>query len=204
MKSRTKIMTAVAVLAAAVGLYALRASSQEAPFMHRMGPGMMGMGMGPGMMGAMGHGSATTAEMNVIHDLIANHERIKRTVTNLPDGIRTVTESDDPRIAQLIKTHVASMGERVDAGNDPGLPIESQALHSIFGDKDKIRTTYETTPNGVIVAQTSNDPQTVAALQQHASEVSDLVKGGVAAIHLAMMRNGTMMHGRMMRGPVVP
>ena len=69
----------------------------------RMGPGMMGRGhrgMGPGIMG-MNHGSATTAEMSAIHELFANHDRIKRTVTNLPDGIRTATESDDPRIAEL-------------------------------------------------------------------------------------------------------
>ena len=35
-------------------------------------------------------------ERSDIHDLFFNHDRIKRTVTNLPDGIRTVTESDDP------------------------------------------------------------------------------------------------------------
>ena len=198
MKSRTKLIAASAALAAIAALYTFTASSQEAPFMHRMGPGMMGA-MG------MGHDSTTMAEMRLIHDLIANHDRIKRTVANLPDGIRTVTESDDPRVAQLIKTHIASMGERVRAGNDPGLPIESPALHSIFRDKDKIQTTYETTANGVIVVQTSNDSKTVAALQQHASEVSDLVKGGMAALHLAMVRNGSvMMHGRMMRGPAAP
>jgi hypothetical protein len=163
-----------------------------------MGRGGM-MGMGPGMMG-MNHDSATMGEMGVIHELIVNHDRVKRTVTNLPDGIRTVTESDDPRIADLIKTHVAKMGERVSAGSDPGLPIESPALHSIFRDKDKIRSTYETTANGVIVVQTSSDPSTVAVLQQHASEVSDLVKGGMAAMHSAMMKNGGMMHGPMMGG----
>jgi hypothetical protein len=170
-----------------------------------MGPGIMQMGrgrmgMGSGMMG-MNHGSVSPTEMSVIHELFANHDRIKRTVTNLPDGIRTVTESDDPRIAELIKTHVASMGERVEAGNDPGLPIESPALHSIFRDKDKISTTYETIATGVIVVQTSADPATVAALQQHASEVSDFVKGGMAAMRSAMMRNGGMMHrGAMMHG----
>lgn len=170
-----------------------------------MGPGMMqqmgprSMGMGGGML-RMNHGSAAAEEMNAIHELFANHDRIKRTVTNLTDGIRTVTESDDPRIAQLIKTHVASMGERVRVGDDPGLPIESPALHSIFRDKDKIRTTYETTASGVIVVQTSIDPETVAALQKHAAEVSDFVRVGMAALHEAMMRNGGMMRGPRMHG----
>ena len=39
----------------------------------------------------------------------------------------------------------------------------------------------------------------MAALQQHASEVTDFVKDGMAAMHRAMMKNGGgMMHGGMM------
>jgi hypothetical protein len=157
-----------------------------------MGPGMMGMGM----MGMGGHDAATRAQVGDIHALLANHDRIKRTVTNLPDGIRTVTESDDPQIAAMIKKHVAEMGQRVRAGDDPGLPIESPALRAIFRNKDKIQTSYESTATGIIVTQTSTDPSTVALLQEHAAEVTDLVKGGMAALHTAMMRN----HGGMMRG----
>ena len=150
-------------------------------------------GMGPAM---MGHDSSTMAEMGAIHQLMVNHDRINRTVTNLTDGIRTVTESDDPQIAKIIKEHVSGMDQHVSAGNDPGLPMESPALHSIFRNADKVHTSIQTTANGVIVVQTSTDSETVAALQKHASEVSDLVKGGTAAMHAAMMQNG--MHGGMM------
>jgi len=94
-------------------------------------------------------------------------------VTNLPNGIRTVTESDDPQIAQLIKEHVASMAERVDARSDPGLPIESPALHAILRNGDKVQTTVETTANGSIVVQTSSDPETVAALCEAYRTISD-------------------------------
>jgi hypothetical protein len=211
MKTRNKLIVvgAAVVLATGIGAHAFKAFSQERgpsfgpPFMHRMGsgmtgPAMTGPGMGRGMMG-MNHDSATMAQLQVIHELIVNHDRITRTVTNLPDGIRTVTESDDAQIAQTLKDHVASMGQRVDAGSDPGLPIESPALHAIFKNKDKIKTTIETTANGVVVVQTSTDPETVAALQQHASEVTNLVEGGMAALHTAMMRNGGMMHGMMRR-----
>jgi hypothetical protein len=168
----------------------------------QMGPGMHG-GMGPGMMG-MNHGSATPSEHEGIRDLFLNHDRIKRTVTNLPDGIRTVTESDDPQVVEVIKKHVADMGKRVDEGRDPGLPIETPALHAIFRDKDKVKSTYEVTEKGVIVVQTSTDPKTVAALQQHAAEVTGLVEGGMEAAHTAMMQNhGGMMHGGMMHGPMM-
>jgi hypothetical protein len=161
-----------------------------------MGPGMMGMG--PGMIGMNG-GSATMDERGDIHGLLFNHDRIKRTVTNLPDGIRTVTESDDPEVAATIKKHVAEMGKRVEEGRDPGLPIESPALHSIFRDKDKIKTAYETTEKGIIVVQTSTDASAVKALQDHAAEVTDLAQRGMVAAHEAMMKNGGGMMGRGMR-----
>lgn len=149
-------------------------------------------GMG-GMMG-MRHDSATMAEMAVIHELIMNHDRITRTVTNLHDGVRTVTESADPLIARRITEHVTSMHRRVVAGDDPGLPMESAALRTLFRNRDKIRTIIDTTATGIAIVQTSTDSGTVAALQQHASEMSDLVHGGMAALHEAMMNNGGMMH----------
>lgn len=210
MTTRGKLIatTITLALAIAVGTFAFRAFAQERGpgfgmrFMHGMGHGMMGHGM----IGS-GSNSATKAEMDIIHELIVNHDLIKRTVTNLPDGIRTVTESDDSRIAQFIKEHVASMGERVNTQRDPGLPIESEALRAIFRNKDKIKTTVETTEKGVIVIQTSSNQETVAVLQQHASEVSDLVRDGMLALQTAMMRNGmrhddglhARMHGGMFR-----
>jgi hypothetical protein len=206
-RARTAGIAALTV-ALGVGVYAFAAHSQDGrpgfgpSGMHRMGPGMMGMG--PGMMG-MAHDEATMSQLQVIHTMLVNHDRITRTVTNLPNGIRTVTESDDPALAEQIKQHVADMGKRVAAGDDPGLPIESEALHSIFRDKDKIHTTYETTTNGIVVVQISDDPKTVAALQSHAAEVTDLAQGGMAALQTAMMKNhGDMMGGgMMMRGPMM-
>ena len=48
--------------------------------------------------------------------------------------------------------------------------------------------------------RTSRDSVTVAALQKHASEVSELVRDGMAAMHGAMMSNGGGMMGRAMMG----
>ena len=191
---------AVLSMALGTGAYFVTAHAQErheGPFgMHGMGPGIMGMR--PGMMG-MAPDERTQAQLQVIHTMFINHDRIRRTVENVPNGIRTVTESDDPTLADLIKKHVAEMGSRVGAGDDPHLPIESDSLHAIFRDKDKIKTSYETTDKGIAVMQTSDDPQTVAALQKHASEVSDFVKEGMTALHTAMMKRG----GGMMRGPMM-
>lgn len=174
----------VAIVCAASGVSALGAQK----------PGGMGS-MGPGMMGMMGmtHDSATMALAAASHQLVMDHDRITRTVVNLANGIRTVTESDDPRVAASIKDHVATTVQRVEKGADPGLPMESPALRAIFRLNDKVRTTTETTAKGVVVIQTSDDSATVVSLQTHAAEVSDLVKGGMTALHAAMMKNGGMM-----------
>ena len=157
-------------------------------------PGGMQHGMqhgGPmGMMGMMHSGDAAfQADMQLVHEMLAGHDKIKRTVENLPDGIRTVTESDDPQVAQALKAHVASMEQRLKDGRifnlfSPTLPV-------LFENKDKITTTVEMTSNGAIVKQTSADAQVVAALQAHAGEVDELARDGMAG----MMRG---MRSRMM------
>ena len=192
--------TAALAMAVGAGAYGVAARAQDrhaGPFdMHGMSPGMMGM-MG------MAADARTQSQLQVIHTLFLNHDRIRRTVENLPNGIRTVTESDDPALADLIKNHVAEMGGRVSAGDDPGLPIESDSLHAIFRDKDKIKTGYGATAKGIAVTQTSDDPQAVAALQTHAAEVSDFVKEGMTALHTAMMKRGGIMGGGTMHGPMM-
>jgi hypothetical protein len=199
--SSWKVIVAGTLILAVGGFAVAHAASDHTPpFMNHMGAGMGPGMMGMGMMG-LSHDEATMAQLGTIHELFVNHDRITRTVTNLPDGIRTTTESDDPRIAQLIKDHVASMGKRVATGDDPGLPIESDALHSIFRNYDKVQTKVETTDKGVVVTQTSGDAETVAALQQHASEVSDFVTEGMVAMRTAMMKKmGGMMPAGMHPG----
>ena len=198
-RNRLIASTAVLVLAGA-GIFAITASSHERgkatdrPSMHRMGAGHDHAGHG--MMGRR-MDSATAGDVDLIHELLDNHDLIKRTVEKLPDGIRTVTESDDPRVAKYIKDHVQRMGQRVRAGQEMNLPMESPALLAIYKNRDKITTKVETTGKGAIVVQTSSDPATVAVLQEHAGEVSELVRGGMRALHTAMMKNGGMgmMHG---------
>jgi peptidoglycan/xylan/chitin deacetylase (PgdA/CDA1 family) len=207
MKWRNTLTAAAGILAlAGAGTFVVTASSHERGqatdrrSMHRMGPGHDHAGHG--MMGSR-FDKATAADVDLIHELLDNHDLIKRTVEKLPDGIRTVTESDDPRVAKYIKDHVQRMGQRVRAGNEMGLPMESPALLAIYRNRDKITTKVETTDKGVVVVQTSGDPAAVAVLQEHAGEVSDLVRGGMRALHSAMMKNGGMgmmhggMHGRM-------
>lgn len=167
-------------------------------------------GMGPGMMHGMGSGAtigshgpmagavarltrqdaASSADMNLVHELLVNNDKIKRTVTNLPNGIRTVTESDDPQVAQAIKAHVASMSERLKDGRE--FNIFSTTLPVLFDNRDKIKSTVEMTEKGSVVTRTSTDAKVVTALQGHAAEVTELAQEGMAAMRRGMMASNAM------------
>lgn len=168
----------------------------QQPMMARMGNGMAGRFGGPMTMAQGGrHDEADAADMKLVHEMIGNHDRITRKVTRLANGIKTVTESDDPRTAQAIKAHVASMQQRLKDGRvfnlfSPTLPV-------LFAHRDEIRTQVDTTKNGVIVTQTSSDPKVVAALQAHAAEVTALAQDGM----VAMMRSARASMGMMGQGP---
>lgn len=153
--------------------------------------------------------NAFTSDMNVVHEMLADYNKIKRTVTNLPNGIRTVTESDDPTVAKEIKDHVASMDQRLKDGKV--FNVASHTLPTIFANNTKIHTEIEQTAKGVILTQTSYDTATVAALQAHAGEVSDLAREGTVALQRAVMANGgpmgnsgPMMHGGTAQGQMGP
>jgi hypothetical protein len=196
MKRSSKIAVGVAAalgLGAAVAVFAHPGGM--GPGM--MGPGMMGPGMGGSMAGGMQHGDASFADdMRLVHAMLFDHDKIRRTVTNLPDGIRTVTESDDPGVARAIKAHVASMEKRL--GDGKIFNLFSPTLPVLFENKDKIKTVVEITGKGAIVTQTTADPKVASALQAHALEVNQLAREGM----IAMMRNmRTAMMARMANSP---
>ena len=193
MKRSSKMASGI-VMALGLCLSIASAFAQPGPMgpamMHEMNmpahgglSGPMGMPMGGPMAGMLNADAAFPADMRLVHDMLQSHDKIKRTVRNLPDGIRTVTESDDPQVAQTIKAHVASMAKRLSEGRlfnlfSPTLPV-------LFENKDQIKTVVETTEKGSVVTQTSSDSKVVAALQAHALEVDELARDGMAA----MMRN---------------
>jgi hypothetical protein len=72
------------------------------------GPGM-GMGGGGMMMGGGPNRGTGRDYAQVFHALISAHQSVKRTYEHTDDGIVSLTESNDPRIASLIKLHVEQM-----------------------------------------------------------------------------------------------
>lgn len=112
----------------------------------------------------------------VFHELLRRHEAIRREVTELPDGIRAVTESDDPEIAGLIRAHAHEMHRRL--GEGFGLRHWDPAFAEIFAQRDKLRMVVTDTPNGVTIQETSDDPNVARLIRAHGAVVSAFVRSG--------------------------
>lgn len=157
-----------AAIAAIVGL------AGHAPVFAQDGP--QGRGR---MMGDASH----MADMPLIHELLDNGDRIARTVTKRPDGVETLTESDDPAIAKAIQAHVESMYGRVTERR----PIHQRdpLFQAIFEHASQITMTHQLTPRGVRVTETSSDPYVVKLIQAHADVLNAFIRNG----HAEAMKN---------------
>jgi len=140
----------------------------------------------PGLQGE----DITDQEVNDLKQLFQKHNEIKRLVENIPNGIITVTESDNEELRSSIVDHVTMMVTRLQEEKNPQVIIQSPTLHEIFKYYDEIETEIELTEKGISVIQTSENPEVVALLQQHASEISDMVDRGMQAVHERMMKSG--------------
>ncbi len=117
------------------------------------------------------------------HALLDARDRIRRDVTQLPDGVETLTESDDPAVAEAIRTHVRAMYARLEEGR----PIHARdpLFAELFRHADAIAMTMEPTPAGIRVRETSTDPWVVKLIQAHADVVNRFLANG----HAEMRRN---------------
>ena len=141
------------------------------------GMGMSG-GMPDWMMSRGGMDRAMMRDMRVIHSLLVNHEEVVRQVENVPGGIRSRTTSDDPEIADLIRTHVRQMRRRIERG-DPIRQMDP-VFREIFAHHDAIEMALEEVNGGVRVIETSADRQVTLLIRQHARRaVSEFVASGM-------------------------
>jgi hypothetical protein len=141
----------------------------------------------PGLRGE----NATPEESAELAVMFRNFQTLSREVTELPNGIRTVTRSSDPDVMENLVSHVTGMIGRVETANDPKIPIQSPTLDIFFARGDKITTDIDVTDEGIVVVQTSDDPEVVKALHIHAGEVSDMADRGMAAVHEMMMKRAS-------------
>src|SRR2546430_5412627 len=143
----------------------------------------------PGMQAPL-MGNATAADMSTYMDLFRRHTELHRTVTPIPGGVRTVTESDDPDLGAQLRAHVASMYTHFN--QEAEVSCMGSSLPTLFRNSRRYRRSLTNTARGVAVVETSDDPRIVAAIRSHAAEVTGFVDDGMPAMMAAMMRQNMM------------
>jgi hypothetical protein len=133
--------------------------------------------LGVAGIGAQAQGLPQAARDN-IHRLFDQHSTLRRSVTLTETGYTALTESDDPQLAQTLRSHVAQMRERLESGLavrrwDPA--YEEMVRHY----KD-LELQVEPTPKGLRVVMTGRTPAAVNVAQNHAGIVSKFIEVGWA------------------------
>ena len=142
-----------------------------------MGDGMMSEEMRKAMM-SRGMGPEMMEDMRPIRQMLMNHEQIERRVEDIPDGVKTWTTSEEPAIVSAIQKHVRQMHERLK--EDKPIRQMDPLFNEIFKHADKIDMKIEDLENGVMVIETSADPQVVKLIRQHAHRaVSEFAEQGM-------------------------
>ncbi|MDG2221923.1 MAG: DsrE family protein [Rubripirellula sp.] len=140
------------------------------------GAGRGGPNGGGGPIAAHGHDERHDEDRDVFHFLLTNHQAIKRTVTELENGVETLTESDKPEVADKIKEHVSWMEHRIKETNP--IRMRDPLFRELFQHTDKIEMKHEDTAKGVRVIETSADPYVAKLIKAHAKAVTGFVERG--------------------------
>ncbi len=202
MSKTFKIAIAVTAVAIAGGAYFMGQENAFAQMAH-------GQGMDHSQMHAQMHGNgaevdhsamgmpglrgldATDAESTELAVMFDGFQTMTRTVENLDNGIRTVTSSSDPVVMDALVSHVTGMINRVEEGRDPKIMVQSPTLDIFFMRGENLVNEIEITDEGIVVTQTTDDPELVKALHVHAGEVSRMAAGGMDALHEMMAERGS-------------
>lgn len=139
-----------------------------------------------GMMGGGMMGDATRGDMRTYIDMFERHREIRRIVHKVSGGIRTVTESDNPRIASLLQAHVSSMYNHLNEHAE--VMCMSSTLPTMFRNADRYQRNLRFTTKGIEVIETSGDERLVEVIRRHSREVTGFVTEGMPAMMRGMMQ----------------
>lgn len=137
-----------------------------------------GTGRMAGPHGRQASDAVFQADRTLFHLLLEERDRISRTVTELEDGIESLTESDDAAVAAAIQGHVLAMHQRVK--DVQPIHMRDPLFAAIFANARAIDMKVTKTAKGVRVVETSADPYVAKLIQAHARVVSLFVANGFA------------------------
>ena len=118
-------------------------------------------------------------DRDVWQTLLYFHEKIRRQVTSLPNGLAAVTESDDPEVATLIKDHALAMRERMAEGR--AVRTWDPVFRKLFERHGAVHLQVVLTEKGVRIEETTDDPETLRLMRSHSAGISDMVRDGSRA-----------------------
>lgn len=115
-------------------------------------------------------------DMAVFQFLLDHRLEITRRVTNVPEGVETVTESKNPEIAAKLFDHVEAMHKRL----KQGVPIHMRdpLFREVFRHADQIQMRITKTDHGVRVSETSGNPAVARLIQAHAEVLNQFLARG--------------------------
>jgi hypothetical protein len=169
---------ALAMLGTGAGLlglgYVLR-SIVDAPFSHA-GPGMFG--------------GTNSMDMSTYMEMFSRHGEFRRSVEDIPGGVRTTTESDSPDLVAQLQGHVSTMYSHLEQRAE--VMCMSQSLPTLFARASAYQRQITFTSKGIVAVETAGDPDLTRAIRAHAREVTGFVDDGMPAMMKGMMGNGMM------------
>lgn len=178
--SNKSIISAVALLIALSGFAPAQDHSSHKVDQPGQCKGCMKQDAGR-MPGMMGQSEGQMQNMQTIHALFDQHDKITRTVKNIENGVETLTESDDAKVQALIAEHAWAMKKLLD--NKQPIRQWDPLFAELFKYAGEIKLQITTTPKGVKVVETSANPYVVKLMQAHAQGVSEFVKEGMPSMH---------------------
>lgn len=127
------------------------------------------------------------ANMDQYREMFARHNEIRRTVTDIPGGVRATTESNSPDLIAQLQAHVSDVYSRLDHGIPVMGAATSATLPILVRNAANYRRQLILTPAGVSIEETTDDPALTQLVRDHAREVSGFVDDGMPAALQPMM-----------------
>jgi hypothetical protein len=108
--------------------------------------------------------------------LLRHRDEITRQLTKLPNGVETLTESQNPAIVAELRDHVKAMHLRLKSGRP--IHLRDSLFRAVFQHSDQIEMEIEKTPQGLKVRETSQDPYVAKLIKAHAEVVNQFLAKG--------------------------
>jgi len=140
------------------------------------GHGCQGAHKGATGSGPEGHGRA---EMQNAHFLVVNHDRLERSVEEIPNGVQTMTTTKDPELLDPLRQHVQEMSAVLERGGH--VRMWDPLFVEIFEHSEAIQIEIEEIEDGVRVTETSEDEEVVKLIRAHARKIDQFLARGQEA-----------------------